>query len=192
MRRLVACPLFWHSHRIAQKTSQAAATAGSMQQGQAGGGSGRQRRAALTTLSKLQQNVVVYLRKFCVDFGRLPEITKAKSDSSATRRRHFFFRKSPQPPNEKCQPKSEKRTTTMRRTTRTSYTGQQNCGTSLLWKYLQDFLLTCSSIVVVAPQDSHSRGGCRGREGEGNGRSGGEWMDESLRGRGYLLSPHFQ
>lgn len=55
-----------------------------------GVGSGRQRRAALTTLSKLQQNVVVYLRKFCVDFGRLPEITKAKSDSSATRRRHFF------------------------------------------------------------------------------------------------------
>lgn len=66
-----------------------------MQRGQAGrlgGGSGRQRRAALTTLSKLQQNVVVYLRKFCVDFGRLPEITKAKSDSSATRRRHFFLK----------------------------------------------------------------------------------------------------
>lgn len=61
-----------------------------MGRGARGGGSGRQRRAALTTLSKLQQNVVVYLRKFCVDFGRLPEITKAKSDSSATRRRHFF------------------------------------------------------------------------------------------------------
>lgn len=94
MRRLVACPLFWHSQRNAQKTSQT----GTMQQGAGrhgwgggrGGGSGRQRRAALTTLSKLQQNVVVYLRKFCVDFGRLPEITKAKSDSSATRRRHFF------------------------------------------------------------------------------------------------------